>query len=160
MKRSIFTLFVLVSFTGYCQEKGVTPGSEQITIYLDSVEVDLGKVYLSPKNLSAVNVEKQKNAVYLTSKGSLVFLTLDEILQEYLGVEDTGSFLYMVGNKIVLDKTGILIDRSFIKSVTRTDLSDAAYLNDPVKDMSIVTILISPEGDKEELRIRGLASAN
>lgn len=65
--------------------------------------------------------------------------------------------LYVIGSKVILEPSLVKIDRSYIKEVKQTSLAEAAYLDDSLKRMTVITIQLSPDGDEKELRIRGLA---
>lgn len=86
----------------------------------------------------------------------MVFLTADQILDQYLGIQDPSSVLLMVDKKVVQDKSAMKVDKSFIGSVERIPLADANYLDESFQHMDIVLISLSYEGDKkQEIRIRG-----
>jgi hypothetical protein len=52
MKKIFLVLFCLINLTGYSQQK------DNPIIYLNDTEIDLDKVFVNPKSIDSVNVDK------------------------------------------------------------------------------------------------------
>lgn len=157
MKKVLLTLLVLIPFAGFAQLRHDDTNS--VRLYLDSVLTSQDQLsYINPKNLQSVEVIKEQGAVYIRLKDGVTFLSPDEILDQYLGIKNDAAVLFIIGEKVLLDTSGVRIDSSFIKAVEQTSLAKATYLDEDFQEMKVVTIRLSPEGDKQELRIRGLAA--
>ena len=134
---------------------------DNITYYLDSASIDWGKVYLDPANIKSMEVYKTGNggSIYITTNNHVRYLTLEEILKQRLGItDDNRSILYIIEDKIILDKAGILIDSSFVKGVERINVSEASYINENLQSLTIIKIDLATGGGKNEIRIRGAAT--
>jgi len=153
MKNLIFLFFLLLSISCFSQQK------QNPDFYLNSVKIDLQKVYINEPRLSSVNVEKKSanESVSIFTKDSLfTYLTLTDILRKYTQLRtDESSILFQIKDKVVQDTVGVKIDASFFIYVDVINLSDIKYLKDEFKHMKIVRINLDKWERKPEIKIRG-----
>lgn len=153
MKNFNFLFLLLLSISCFSQQKQSTD------FYLNSVKIDLQKVYINDPRLSSVNVEKKSanGSVSIFTKDSLfTYLTLTDILRKYTHLKtDENSILFQIKDKVVQDTVGVKIDDSYFIYVDVINLSDVKYLKDKFKQIKIVRIDLDKWERKPEIRIRG-----
>jgi len=153
MKNLNFLFLLLLSISCFAQQK------QNPDFYLNSVKVDLNKVYINEPRLSSVNVDKRSanGSVSIFTKDSLfTYLTLTDILRKYTRLKtDESSILFQIQDKVVQDTVGVKIDASYFIYVDVINLSDVKYVKDKFKQMKIVRIDLDKWERKPEIRIRG-----
>jgi hypothetical protein len=150
--RTPFILFFIVCFSiGFSQRERLP------TFYLNTNEIDINKVYINPKNLDSINIDKQSlnGEIYLYINYEKVsFLTLCDILKkhiEFSGLND--SVLVRIDEKNITDISGIKIDKSISLKIDIEDLSDVKYIADKFHSIKIVSIALWGEKRKSKPRL-------
>jgi hypothetical protein len=149
MKKIFLVLFCLINLTGYSQQK------DNPIIYLNDTEIDLDKVFVNPKSIDSVNVDKNtKNGeVYIFTKNSIEFINLDTVLTRHTNLnKEQNKILYIIENKIIKTDSQVLIDNSFFIYVKTNFLNDVDYLDENFKNLIIVDISLKTE---EQFMFRG-----
>ena len=125
--------------------------------YLNADEIDMENVYINASSIDDVKVDKstERDAVYITTKQPLTFLTLDVILKNN-GVSDSiGQVVYMVNNKLIADKSKVKVDASYFLQVEIKRLDKLSYIDEVYKSLILVDIQLLNEKPKPVIRIRG-----
>ena len=153
-RNQIILILIFVPNIIFSQMEGKNNTYSNPICYLDSVRIDGDKVFINPDNIEKSDIPKntQNMEVYFTSKKEvqLTFLNLDDILKKYTSIDDdNNSVLYIIKNRIILDKSDILIDSSFINNVVTINLSDINYISDKFDELSIVKIILLSEKEFE-----------
>jgi hypothetical protein len=113
---------------------------------------------VKPSSIDEIVVDKktERGAIYITTKRKVKFLTLDEILSKETGVTDSVSqVVYIVDDKLVIDKSKVKVDASYFIEVEIKRLEKVNYINEEHRGLIIVDIQLLIERPKPVIRIRG-----
>ena len=153
MKRITFLILLLIGFSSLAQQK------QDPDIYLNSVKIDLNKVYLNENSIDSLRVEKKtvNGAVYILTKDrKFTSITLTDVVKKYTDIKKIDhSILFRIKGKVIEDTTGVKIDDSYFVYVKVKDLSGVKYLKDSFREMKIASIDLEKAERKPEIRIRG-----
>lgn len=165
MRNYLILIAITIALSGYSQVDKMKTNFEP-DYYLNSSKIDFKKVYLNPKSIESINISKNNEnghpngEVHIVSKkDKLSFLNLQQVLIQY--AVQSGSkdpVLFIIDNNVMYDTSDIRIDKSYIKQVKVNNLGQTNYINKKSAHLTIVQIILSPEGDKKELMIRGISS--
>lgn len=152
MKNTFLTLLLVLPVMALAQH------GKQPVFFLDSTRIDMERVFLNPNSINSLDVVKDdpnipEGAVYITLRAGMKLLTLEQVLQEHAVAGTDKQLLYMVNDRVIRDKTGILIDGSYITNVEVVNLSDVYYLKD-IPGISLVKITTGA-ARKDNIMIRG-----
>ncbi len=149
MKKLFLILLCLISLTVYSQQK------DNPIIYLNDTEIDLDKVFVNPKSIDSVRVDKKTKTgeVYIFTKKSIEFINLDTLLTRQTNLDkEQNKILYIIENKVIKSESQVLIDNSFFIYVKTSFLNDVDYLDENYKNLVIVDISLKSE---EQIILRG-----
>ena len=153
MKPITFLILLLLAFSGLAQQK------QDPDIYLNSVNIDLNKVYLNENSIDSIKVEKKtaNGAVYILTKDrKFTSITLTDIIKKYTDIMRIDpSILFRIKGKVIEDTTGVKIDDSYFVYVEVKDLSGVKYLKDSFREMKIVTIDLEKSERKPSIMLHG-----
>jgi hypothetical protein len=153
MKKLLLFIFCFTSFASYSQERN------NPHIYLNNKEINLDNVFLNPKSIDSMYIEKKTSVgeIYIVAKEQTEFIDLDSVLLIYTKLnKEQNNILYIINDKIVKNESDILIDKSYFLKVITQGLSEVEYLNESYKDLVIVDISLHTEKVKPNIRIRGI----
>ena len=132
---------------------------EHATTFLDSNKIDLRKVYLCPKSVESmfVNKEPDVRAVFIYSKKPPVkFLTLSEIIKKHTKYNDLDSLMvFRINDKLREDIQGIQIDENYFIYVKVETLNNLQHIKEAYKDLKLVSIDLELEKRKPVIHLRG-----
>lgn len=153
MKFFTFLFLLLLGFSGFSQQK------QAPDFYLNSVKIDLKKVYLNPKSIDSIKVEKKTDngAVYILNKNrKFTSISLTDIVKKYTDIKRIdNSILFRIKGEVIEDTTGVKIDDSYFVYVEVNDLSRVKYLNENFREMKIVSIELETSERKPQIILRG-----
>ena len=153
MKYFTFISMIISGLTGSTQQK------QGPDFYLNSVKIDLNKVYLNENSIDSIRVEKKtaNGAVYILTKDrKFTSITLANIVKKYTDIKQIDpSILFRIKGKVIEDTTGVKIDDSYFVYVEVNDLSGVKYLNENFREMKIVSIDLEKSERKPRIMIRG-----
>jgi hypothetical protein len=153
MKTYTFLFLLLIAFSGLAQQK------QDPDIYLNSVKIDLNKVYVNGNSIDSIRVEKKtvNGAVYiLTNDRKFTSITLADIVKKYTDIKQIdNSILFRIKGKVIEDTTGVKIDDSYFVYVEVKDLSGVKYLKNSFREMKIVSIDLENSERKPSIMLRG-----
>ena len=132
--------------------------SEPPLYYLNAQEIDFENVHVKPTSIDEMILDKktERGAVYMTTKKNVKFLTLDDILRTKTGVIDSVSqVVYIVDDKLVIDKSKVKVDASYFIDVEVKRLEKLNYISEEHRGLIIVEIQLLNEKPKPVIRIRG-----
>jgi len=147
----VFGLFILSK--GQTNNNQLTP-----TYYLNTEQIDMGNVYINPSNIDSVRVNKKTKGgeIYITTKQSLTFLTLDMILKTHGdNINSASQVVYIIDDKMVTDKSKVKIDDSFFIKLEIKRLDKVSYINEEYKNLILADIQLLDEKPEPTIRIRG-----
>ena len=153
MKPITFLILLMVAFSGLAQLK------QDPDIYLNSVKIDLDKLYLNENSIDSIRVEKKtvNGAVYILTKDrKFTSSALTDIVKKYTDVKRIdNSILFRIKGNVIEDTTGVKIDDSYFVYVEVKDLSGVKYLKDSFREMKIVSIDLEKSERKPSIILRG-----
>lgn len=153
MKPITFLILLLVAFSGLAQQK------KDPEIYLNSVKIDIDKIYLNDYSIDSIRVEKKtaNGAVYILTKDrKFTSITLTDIVKKYTDIKQIdNSMLFRIKGKVIEDTTDVKIDDSYFVYVEVKDLSGVKYLKDSFREMKIVSIDLEKSERKPSIMLRG-----
>ncbi len=157
MRIVLFAFFICKGLLSFSQL------SNQPQYYLNSEEIVIDKVRISPKQIRDIKVEhKTKNGeIYITTKNEkFSYYTLNDIITQDTKLNyQKENIVYKIftqtkhnsnkNGELVVDTTGIKIDTSYYISITVDSLSSVKYLVDKTKtylvNINLDTAAIEPE---------------
>ncbi len=153
MKFFTFILLLWLGFAGFAQQK------QAPDFYLNSVKIDINKVYLNEKSIDSIRVEKktENGAVYILTKDrKFTSITLTDIVKKYTNIKRIDpSILFRIKGEVIEDTTGVKIDDSYFVYVEVKDLSGVKYLKDSFREMKLVSIDLEKSERKPQIMLRG-----
>lgn len=153
MKYFTFSFLLLLVYTGFSQQK------QAPDTYLNAVKIDLNKVFLNPKSIDSIKIEKKtpQGTIYILTKNrKFTTLTLRNIVNKYTNIKHIdNSILFRIEGKLIEDTTEIKIDDSYFIYVDVVNLSGVKYLNDKFRGLKIITIDLVETERKPQIMLRG-----
>jgi hypothetical protein len=126
--------------------------------YLNSVEIDMDNTHINPSGIEEMRVEKntERGEIYMITKRSLRFETLDMILKKHSDIDDSvNHVVYFINGKIVTDKAKVKVDDSFFIQIEFKPLDQVNYIDDKYRGLILAEIRLLNEKPKPATRIRG-----
>jgi hypothetical protein len=153
MKNFTLLFLLLIVYTGFSQQK------QSPDTYLNSVKIDLNKVFFNQKSIDSIKVEKKtpQGTIYILTKNrKFTTLTLRDIVNKYTDIKHIdNSILFRIEGKLIEDTTEIKIDDSFFIYVDVVSLSGVKYLDDKFRDLKIINIDLDETERKPQIMLRG-----
>ncbi|MBV5314959.1 MAG: hypothetical protein JZU47_16775 [Prolixibacteraceae bacterium] len=153
MKNLTLLVLLLLVYTGFSQQKQAPDA------YLNSVKIDLNKVFLNPKSIDSIKIEKKtpQGTIYILTKNrKFATLTLRNIVNKHTDIKYIdNSILFRIEGKLIEDTTEIKIDDSYFIYVDVASLSGVKYLDDKFRDLKIINIDLDETERKPQIMLRG-----
>lgn len=112
-------------------------------VYLDSIEIDLAKTYLSARNIKSIktfkdNINRTKSAVIITRKNVQPLFSLNNLIREEPKEDRHLPVIFVINKTPIEDTSGVSIEVSAIKSIDILKDSDKTISNNPRKIVYII----------------------
>ena len=151
-------LIVVLIFCFYGHE-AICQRTKSPLYFLDSVEIDIHKVYIHPTSIKSIKVDRKKGngEIYIYSKKDSLSLTnLWDIVEEKTEIEKlASSMVFKINGDIINDTSDIKIDSRFFIYVTVNSLEKVDYIKNNFKPLKIINIDLERKEREEKIYIRG-----
>lgn len=154
MKKKSYSLLILILLV-FISANLFSHDKKELIYFLNDKPIDFNKVYLNPKRVDSLHVDKGKASVY-TKDRVFTYHSLSDVLERYTdGVGKADSILFRIDKNIVKDTTSIKIDDTYFIYVDVESLKEVKYLTGQFRNLKIVNIDLVSEKRKPQIRIRG-----
>lgn len=153
MKNFFFILLFFSCFPIFSQ------GKPDPVYYLNSNIIDIKKVYLNPRRIDSIWIDKNipGGKIFLfTKQRKFTYLNLNDILKKYAKLDmQKNSMLFKINGSLIEDVSDIKIDDTYFIYVKTDSLSKVKYVGKKFRALILVSIDLDKAERKPEIYIRG-----
>jgi hypothetical protein len=158
MKNLLILFLIFIPCISYSQ--GINTIQPKYYLNLKSYNID--SVFLNPKNIQSINVQKEipGGEIYITTKTQpWDCYNLDDLLKstdQFTQIIDKSvTPVFIIDGKVINKKSDARIDKSYYANVTFGRLSNVSGLSSKSKKIVIINITLTENDPKKDIRLRG-----
>ena len=134
-------LLLFLPIISFSQKEKKHPVETPAEIYVDSIKIDIKKVFLHTSNIKNVSVVKGGNGkVFISLKDNISLQYLDKI--DYKNINLINNKIFIIDNEIINKPSGIKID---IAEIGHLEITKSSDLENQLSTFSIIKITTKSE---------------